>query len=63
MVGVSNSFRSRKAGWTFVSVFCLFSVVILIHYSKCTGETPDGQDFEAHIGAEKAAEFRDLFTS
>jgi hypothetical protein len=63
LVGVSNSFRSWTASWTFVSVFHLFSVIGLIRRSKCTGETPDGDDFEAFIGTEKATEFKTLFTS
>ena len=41
-------------------VFCHPS---LICCSKCAGKTPNGQDFEAFIGAEKAAELKLLFTS
>ena len=63
VVGVSDAFRGWTAGWTFVSLFYLFSVVSLIRRSKCTGETPDGEDFEAFIGAEKATELKSLFTN
>lgn len=64
LVGVSDPFRRRKASWIFVSVFCfLVSVTILMCRSKCTGETPEGQDFEAFIGAEKADEIKELFST
>ena len=63
--GVPNPFLGRKARWTFVSAFYfLFLVISLTHYhSQSVGRTPDGQDFEAFIGTEKAKEFRVLFSN
>ena len=31
--------------------------------SQCLGETPDGQDFDAFVGVEKAKEIKGLFSS
>ena len=38
------------------------SVNGLTFHSLCAGETPDNQDFEAFIGPEKVAEFKNLFS-
>lgn len=62
--GVSNPLSRWEAGWPFVSVFYLsLHVIILTCHSKCSGETPDGQDFETFIGAEKANEMKQLFSN
>ena len=64
LVGVSNRFCRRKASWAFVSAFLLPpSVIGLIRPSQCVGETPEGKDFEAFIGTEKAKEIKQLFSS
>ena len=64
LVGMSDSFCSWKAGWTLVSVFTSHYLCAgLTRHSQCVGETPDGEDFEAFIGAEKALEFKTLFSS
>ena len=61
---MSNAFHGQKASWAFVSVLhFLLSVASLIRRSKCTGETPDGKDFDAFVGAEKAQEIRSLFSN
>jgi hypothetical protein len=61
---MSNRFCGWKASWAFVSVFYFSpSVISLTHPSQCVGETPDGEDFEVFIGAEKANEIKQLFSS
>lgn len=53
----------RKTGWLLVSNQFLHSssVVFSSFLSQCFGKSPDGKDFEAHIGAEKAREIKALF--
>ena len=67
LVGVPNPFCRWKASWTLVSALCsLYFVLLLIplpYSSQCLGETPDGEDFEAFIGTEKANEFKKLFSN
>jgi hypothetical protein len=47
-----------------VSVFYFsLPLVSLIRRSQCVGMTPDKQDFAAFIGADKANEFKLLFTN
>ena len=45
------------------SIPLIRSIADLTLLSQCSGETPDGKDFEAFIGAEKTEEFKQLFTS
>ena len=44
--------------------FSLFlSIIILTCHSKYSGAMPEGQDFKLFIGAEKANEFKILFSN
>ena len=40
-----------------------FYTISLIQPSQCVGATPDNEDFETFVGAEKAREIKGLFTS
>lgn len=40
-----------------------FRISIFTLPSKCLGQTPDGQDFDTFVGAEKAKEIKGLFSS
>lgn len=45
------------------SFYLSCSITGLTALSQCSGETSDGKDFEAYIGAEKAQELKQLFTN
>lgn len=49
--------------WVFLDSLFLADSHSIHFLSKCSGSTPEGQDFETFIGAEKAQEFRTLFSS
>lgn len=67
LVGLPGSLQGRETCCFLVSfldsVFCLLLLTLSYFSSQCAGGTPGGQDFEAFIGAEKAKEFKTLFTS
>lgn len=61
---LSDSQCERKTDRLLVShrFFHSSSAVPLSFLSQCFGESPDGQDLEAYMGAEKTREFKELFT-
>jgi hypothetical protein len=67
LVGLPDPCQRRKTYRLFVgSPGFLSPFVVLtrsILSSNCVGATPDGKDFEAFIGPEKAKEFKALFAS
>ena len=64
VVSVSDPLCGRQAGWSFVSLARSSRILpsLILSSSQCMGETPEGEDFEAFIGAEKAQELKQLFS-